>query len=101
MVDRCSESKYQAETSFKTSGSSRPTSLLDINPEKEPLNFDINLVGAPPEIQTLVEHIKIVAERYLYRWKTFPICKNICPIFVHQSEHIIYSEHLFQQFQNL
>lgn len=54
---------------------SRPTSLLSMAPEKEPLIFDVNLVGAPPEVEQLVEHIKTVAEQFLYHWKTFPICK--------------------------
>lgn len=49
----------------------RPTSLN--GPEKEPVNFMINLVGAPPEVEQLVEHIKNVAEQFLYHWKTFPI----------------------------
>lgn len=52
---------------------SRPTSLL--GPEKEPVNFIVNLVGAPPEVEQLVEHIKLVAEQFLYHWKTFPIGK--------------------------
>lgn len=49
----------------------RPSSLL--SPEKEPINFSVNLVGAPPEVEQLVEHIKGVAEQFLYHWKTFPI----------------------------
>ncbi|XP_055375175.1 uncharacterized protein LOC129607934 isoform X2 [Condylostylus longicornis] len=49
----------------------RPASL--VGPEKEPVNFTINLVGAPPEAVQLVEHIKAVAEQFLYHWKTFPI----------------------------
>lgn len=53
----------------------RPNSLL--GPEKEPINFQINLVGAPPEVEQLIEHIKSVAEQFLYHWKTFPISK-IC-----------------------
>lgn len=52
---------------------SRPTSLLSLVPEKEPLTFNLNLVGAPPEVEQLVEHIKTVAEQFLYHWKTFPI----------------------------
>lgn len=55
---------------------SRPISLLSLAPEKEPLIFDVNLVGAPPEVEQLVEHIKTVAEQFLYHWKTFPICKS-------------------------
>lgn len=53
----------------------RPTSLL--GPEKEPVNFTVNLVGAPQEVEQLVEHIRSVAEQFLYHWKTFPIGK-IC-----------------------
>uniref|UniRef100_A0A182NCW1 Uncharacterized protein n=1 Tax=Anopheles dirus TaxID=7168 RepID=A0A182NCW1_9DIPT len=49
----------------------RPTSLQP--PEKEPVNFQINLIGAPPEVEQLIEHIKSVAEQFLYHWKTFPI----------------------------
>lgn len=49
----------------------RPTSLN--GPEKEPVSFVINLVGAPSEVEQLVEHIKSVAEQFLYHWKTFPI----------------------------
>ncbi|VVC99160.1 unnamed protein product [Leptidea sinapis] len=54
---------------------SRPNSLLlEIPaPEKEPLRFDVNLVGAPPEVEQLVNNIKQVAEDFLYHWKTFPI----------------------------
>lgn len=50
---------------------SRPNSLL--GPEKEPIKFQINLVGAPPEVEQLIEHIKDVASQFLYHWKTFPI----------------------------
>lgn len=53
----------------------RPSSLL--SPEKEVLSFTVNLVGAPPEVEQLVEHIKSVAENFLYHWKTFPIGKII------------------------
>ncbi|KAL5274491.1 hypothetical protein ACFFRR_000922 [Megaselia abdita] len=49
----------------------RPISLN--GPEKEPVNFMINLVGAPQEVEQLVDHIKSVAEQFLYHWKTFPI----------------------------
>lgn len=49
----------------------RPNTLLP--PEKEPVNFQINLIGAPPEVEQLIEHIKAVAEQFLYHWKTFPI----------------------------
>lgn len=55
---------------------SRPTSLLSPPiPEKEPISFEVNLVGAPVEIQKLVEHVKVVAESFLYHWKSFPIRK--------------------------
>lgn len=50
---------------------SRPTSLR--MPEREPLKFHVNLVGAPLEVEQLVTHIKHVAERLLYHWKAFPI----------------------------
>lgn len=62
-------------TSATSQTRSRPTSLLAIAPEKEPVTFTVNLVGAPPEVEQLVEHIKTVAEQFLYHWKTFPICK--------------------------
>lgn len=54
---------------------SRPTSLVPLAPEKEALMFSVNLTGAPPEVENLIEHIKAVAEQFLYHWKTFPICK--------------------------
>ena len=54
---------------------SRPNSLL--NPEKEPIKFQINLVGAPAEVEQLIEHIKNVASQFLYHWKTFPIRKYL------------------------
>ncbi|KAF5280931.1 hypothetical protein FQA39_LY17937 [Lamprigera yunnana] len=41
--------------------------------EREPLRFDINLVGAPPEVEQLVNNVKQVAEQFLYHWKMFPI----------------------------
>lgn len=53
---------------------SRPNSLL--GPEKEPIKFQINLVGAPAEVEQLIEHIKDVASQFLYHWKTFPISKS-------------------------
>lgn len=53
---------------------SRPNSLL--GPEKEPIKFQINLVGAPPEVEQLIEHVKDVASQFLYHWKTFPISKS-------------------------
>lgn len=56
-----------------TSNRSRPNSLTILAPEREAVNFTVNLVGAPPEVEQLVEHIKSVAEQFLYHWKTFPI----------------------------
>ncbi|OWR42704.1 hypothetical protein KGM_200275A, partial [Danaus plexippus plexippus] len=54
---------------------SRPNSLLleTPGPEREPLRFDVQLVGAPPEVEQLVNNIKQVSEDFLYHWKTFPI----------------------------
>ncbi|CAH0719614.1 unnamed protein product, partial [Brenthis ino] len=54
---------------------SRPNSLVleAPAPEREPLRFDVQLVGAPPEVEQLVNNIKQVAEDFLYHWKTFPI----------------------------
>ncbi|XP_052740461.1 uncharacterized protein LOC112056878 [Bicyclus anynana] len=54
---------------------SRPNSLVleTPAPEREPLRFDVQLVGAPPEVEQLVNNIKQVAEDFLYHWKTFPI----------------------------
>lgn len=52
---------------------SRPNSLL--GPEKEPMKFQINILGAPPEVENLIEHIKDVTSKFLYHWKTFPISK--------------------------
>ncbi|KAL7033342.1 hypothetical protein ACKWTF_007549 [Chironomus riparius] len=49
----------------------RPNSLL--GPEKEPIKFQINIVGAPVEVEQLIEHIKNVASQFLYHWKTFPL----------------------------
>lgn len=49
----------------------RPQTLLA--PEREPVEFNINLVGAPAEVEQLVEQIKSVAEQFLYHWKSFPI----------------------------
>lgn len=56
----------------------RPNTLLP--PEKEPVHFQINLIGAPPEVEQLIEHIKAVAEQFLYHWKTFPISKQAAKI---------------------
>lgn len=64
---------------------SRPVSLLleGTQPEREPLQFDVQLVGAPPEVEQLVNNIKQVAEDFLYHWKTFPIgkCKYLFILF--------------------
>jgi len=49
----------------------RPQSLA--GPEREPIEFQVNLVGAPREVEALVQQIKNVAEQFLYHWKTFPI----------------------------
>lgn len=56
------------------SGLVGPDALL---PEREPIKFEINLVGAPPEVEQLVNNIKQVAEQFLYHWKTFPISKYL------------------------
>lgn len=61
---------------------SRPNSLL--GPEKEPIKFQINLVGAPTEVEQLIEHIKDVASQFLYHWKTFPISKFLAASFKFQ-----------------
>ncbi|XP_046659884.1 uncharacterized protein LOC124353884 isoform X2 [Homalodisca vitripennis] len=42
-------------------------------PEKEPLQFEAHLTGAPEEVVQLVNNIKEVGEQFLYHWKTFPI----------------------------
>lgn len=68
----------------------RPTSLYPLKtndsgiighdvlqPEREPIRFDVMLVGAPPEVEQLVDNVKRVAEQFLYHWKTFPISKII------------------------
>ncbi|XP_044734371.1 uncharacterized protein LOC123296783 isoform X2 [Chrysoperla carnea] len=44
-----------------------------LTPEREPIKFDINLVGAPAEVEQLINNIKHVAESFLYHWRTFPI----------------------------
>lgn len=41
--------------------------------EREPIKFEVNLVGAPIEVEQLVNNIKHVAEQFLYHWKMFPI----------------------------
>lgn len=58
---------------------SRPSSLqLEAPPpEREPLHFDVQLIGAPPEVEQLVNNIKQVAEDFLYHWKTFPIGESV------------------------
>lgn len=63
---------------------SRPSSLVleAPPPEREPLHFDVQLVGAPPEVEQLVNNIKQVAEDFLYHWKTFPIGENSFFLFV-------------------
>lgn len=62
---------------------SRPNSLVleAPSPEREPLHFDVQLVGAPPEVEQLVNNIKQVAEDFLYHWKTFPIGENSLFVF--------------------
>ncbi|KAK2155090.1 hypothetical protein LSH36_249g00040 [Paralvinella palmiformis] len=44
-----------------------------MDPEVEPLQFDVDQVDLPPDIKLVVEDIKKVAEKLLYRWKQFPI----------------------------
>lgn len=76
---------------------SRPNSLL--GPDKEPVNFNINLVGAPPEVEQLVDHIKSVAEQFLYHWKTFPISLSLDRIiFGSDSNFFRFFFSLLQQF---
>uniref|UniRef100_A0A1Y1LR34 Uncharacterized protein n=1 Tax=Photinus pyralis TaxID=7054 RepID=A0A1Y1LR34_PHOPY len=66
------ETPYPRPTSlFPTSGDSNDSLRL----EREPLKFEVNLVGAPPEVEQLVNNIKQVAEQFLYHWKMFPIGK--------------------------
>lgn len=77
---------------------SRPTSLVPLAPEKEALIFNVNLTGAPPEVENLIEHIKDVAEQFLYHWKTFPICK----IFFSMLENLFFVRIFFKiQFNNI
>ncbi|KAI4456833.1 hypothetical protein MML48_8g00017365 [Holotrichia oblita] len=59
------------------------SSQYSLQPEREPIKFDVNLVGAPPEVEQLVNNIKQVAEQFLYHWKTFPI---VLPSPVSQSD---------------
>ncbi|KAL3273452.1 hypothetical protein HHI36_014896 [Cryptolaemus montrouzieri] len=73
------------EAGIKPAHCNRPTSLYPLknqdnafngdasHPEREPIRFEINLVGAPSEVTQLVNNIKQVAEQFLYHWKTFPI----------------------------
>lgn len=51
----------------------RPTPSEPPEPEKEPLQFEVHLKGAPEEVIQLVNNIKEVGEQFLYHWKTFPI----------------------------
>nr|CAD7198050.1 unnamed protein product [Timema douglasi] len=44
-----------------------------LEPEREPVKFDVHLRGAPDEVVQLVQNIKDVAEQFLYHWKTFPL----------------------------
>lgn len=44
-----------------------------LQPKREPIKFDVALVGAPHEVEQLVSNIKQVAEQFLYHWKTFPL----------------------------
>lgn len=81
------DSKYQAKATSRSI--SRPNSLLTMTPEREPINFDINMIEAPPEIQALIEHIKIVAEQFLYHWKTFPICESCSMVSLSNLKHSI------------
>lgn len=67
------ETNEQTSLSANHHALARPNSLLV--PEKEPVNFSAHLVGAPLEVEQLVEHIKTVAEQFLYHWKTFPLGK--------------------------
>lgn len=70
-------SSDQDTATYFAPANQRPRSSLLVVPEKEPLNFTINRVGAPPEVEQLVEHIKSVAEQCLYHWKTFPLCEYL------------------------
>lgn len=46
------------------------------SPKREKLHFHVpTLIGAPPEVEELVQHIQHVAEQFLYHWKSFPIGK--------------------------
>lgn len=67
------------QRSISEGANRRPITLFPLDrqpqPEKQPLKFDVNLVGAPPEVEQLVNNIKQVAEEFLYHWKTFPVGK--------------------------
>lgn len=63
---------------LSTSNSAQQLRPLTLNgPEREPVQFTVNLVGAPAEVEQLVQQIKTVAEQFLYHWKTFPIGKYL------------------------
>lgn len=70
----------------------RPLSLT--GPEREPVQFTVNLVGAPTEVEQLVQQIKAVAEQFLYHWKTFPIGKLFIINFYthHRNNHYRYKK---------
>lgn len=51
----------------------RPNKLPFNQPEKEAINFYVNIIGAPPEVEQLINNVKDVASQFLYRWKHFPI----------------------------
>lgn len=85
--------EFRSSQGLQSDGSHhvRPTSLYPpkpsdgvpgapdaILPEREPIRFEVNLLGAPPEVEQLVNNIKQVAEQFLYHWKTFPIGKQTC-----------------------
>lgn len=68
--------RHQRPTSLYPLRSTNSSSLAfpdALHPEREPINFDVALIGAPPEVEQLVNNIKQVAEQFLYHWKTFPI----------------------------
>ncbi|KAG8185351.1 hypothetical protein JTE90_005478 [Oedothorax gibbosus] len=44
-----------------------------IEPQRAPLNFHVELEGAPVEVAEVVQSIKKVAEKVLYHWDEFPI----------------------------
>ncbi|XP_066153534.1 uncharacterized protein [Euwallacea fornicatus] len=68
--------QYARPTSLYPLKNSHDSGLVGpdaLQPEREPINFEVNLVGAPPEVEQLVNNVKHVAEQFLYHWKTFPI----------------------------